>query len=114
MDSKLSFFDTINRYYTALSFEKIPPNLLTELSNIITDYYYEQYLRFGKQYPKSIKRYSTFQLKDLEHPETFELIINFFKAKVGVKYPEYATILLQMDLDKLKYFEQQRQLYHNR
>ncbi len=70
MDSRQQFFDVINDYYSNIVDDKLPPDLLIELCNKITDYYYNQYTRFGKQYPKSIKRYSTFQLKDLDHPDT--------------------------------------------
>ena len=114
MDSKEVFFDTIYKHYEDICIDKIETKLLIELSHRITNYYYEQYNRFGKQYPKSIKRYSEFQLKDLNHPTTFELIINFFKEKFGDKYSESSMILLNMTDSRLKDFEMNRELFNNR
>lgn len=112
MDSKQKFFDAIYDYYVEIVGDNISPELLEELCDIITEHYYEQYTRFRKQYPKSVKRYSSFQLKDLNHPEVFEIIINFFKNKMGRKYPEYATMLLNKTLEELKEFEKNREYYH--
>jgi hypothetical protein len=114
MDSKEVFFKMIYKYYEDISIDQIDTNILIELSNRIADYYYEQYNRFGKQYPKSIKRYSEFQLKDLNHPTIFELIIIFFKEKFGDNYSEPSKILLNMTDSRLRDFEMNRELYHNR
>ena len=68
---------------------------------------------FRAQYPKSIKRYSTFQLKDLDHPQTFEMVINFFKEKLGSDYQKYSRLLLNMTETELKSFEKSRQDFYN-
>jgi len=114
MDSKETFFEKIYKYYQDISKEKIDTDNLIELSRRISDYYYEQYNRFGKQYPKSIKRYSVFNSKDLEHPDTLELIINFFKEKFGDEYFKFSKVLLNMTDSQLKTFEINRELYHNK
>ena len=92
---------------------KIPVELLKEVCNSIADYYYAQYERFTIQYPKSIKRYSTFKVKDLEHPTSYEIIIKFFKQKFGSKYTDYTKILLGMNDDELKLFEKNREDFYN-
>lgn len=79
------------------------------VSKAIVDYYYEQYQRFGRQYPKSIKRYSTFQLTDLDHPTTFEIIIKTLKEKIGTGYGELTLPFLKMTLDELRQFERSRE-----
>ncbi len=71
MDSKQEFKRVIYSHYSEIAGDRVPDKILHELSETISDYYYEQYKRFGKQYPKSIKRYSSFQIKDLDHPTTF-------------------------------------------
>jgi len=113
MESKGDFYKTIFRYYFEVSKNLISKELIEEVSHIVTEYYYEQYCRFSKQYPKSIKRYSSFQIKDLDHPSTFELIIKFFKKKQEDNYLEYSKILLKMTDDALKAFEENRAEFYS-
>jgi hypothetical protein len=114
MDSKQEFFRVIYNHYSEITKDKVPDEILHELSETISDYYYEQYIRFGKQYPKSIKRYSTFQIKDLDHSTTFEIIIKFLKNKAGSKYSELALSILPMTLDELRAFERNRENFYNK
>lgn len=113
MDSKNEFFKIIWSYYNEIANGKIEAELIIGLSNFITDFYYDQYNRFRIQYPKSVKRYSTFQIKDLDHPITFEMIIIFFKNKLGNSYAEYSKILLKKSDIELKVFEKNREDFHN-
>lgn len=113
MDTKQRFFKIIHGYYYKIVKNELPAALLNELSEAITKYYYEQYSRFGNEKPKSTKRYSSFQTKDLDHPYTFEIIIKFFKEKVGNKYPQYVMQLLPMTKDELKKFEKNREDFYN-
>jgi hypothetical protein len=94
--------------------EGIPSALLKSLTERITEHYFELYSRFRVQYPKSAKRYSTFKIDDLDHPEVEEIVINYFKEKVGSGYADYANLVLGFSLDDLKKFEKNRELYHNR
>jgi len=113
MDSKKDFFEVIHDYYSKIVDSKFPHKLLEEMCDKITNYYYEQYTRFRAQYPKSVKRYSTFQIKDLDHPHTFEKVINYFKEKTGKNYPDYATKVLEMTIEELKEFEKSRKDFYN-
>lgn len=106
MDAYDSFKQVIIGYYKNLSEDKVPSNLLDSLCDKITDYYYDQYARFRKQYPKSIKRYSTFQLKDLYHPQTKKIVVDFFKEEIRDKYRDYSKLLLGMTDKELDDFEQ--------
>jgi hypothetical protein len=83
------------------------------VSNAVTDYYYDQNQRFGQQHPKSIKRYSTFQLKDLDHPTTFEIVIKILKEKIGDGYEKFTLPFLSMTLEELRQFEKSREEFHN-
>ena len=114
MQTKQEFYDTIYRYYTDRVGEKISSTFLNELTERITEHYYEQYSRFRIQYPKSVKRYSTFKIDDLEHPEVTEIIINYLKEIFGDQYTEKAMIMLNMSFDELKMFEENRAAYHNK
>lgn len=113
MDSREMFFKIIWTYYNEISDEKIPAELVIGLSDCITDYYYDQYNRFRIQYPKSAKRYSSFQIKDLNHPTTFEMIIKFFKNKLENNYLEYSKIILNMTDSELRTFENNRADFYN-
>ena len=109
MNSKEEFFNTILKHYTEISQNAVPEELLKGVSNRITDYYYEQYERFGRQYPKSIKKYSSFQIKDLDHPYTFEIIIKYFKEKLGTNSGELINVLLKMNDSQLNNFIKNRE-----
>jgi len=113
MDSKTTFFKIIFEHYNHISNGELNSELLVEMSNRINDYYYEQYSRFTIQYPKSIKRYSSFQLKDLEHPTTYEIIIKFFKEKSIENYSEYSKLILNMNEIELNTFEKSREDFYN-
>ena len=112
MKPKQNFFDTIKKEYLDLAQGQVSVDLIDFVSEKITDYYYDQYKRFRKQYPKSIKRYSAFQTKDLDHPTTHEIIINALKEKVGIDYEKYAILFLNMTLDELKSFEKNREEFY--
>src|SRR5689334_20822304 len=106
MDSRDSFKQAILSHYNNLSAGKVPSILLDLLCDKIADYYYEQYSRFRKQYPKSIKRYSTFQLKDIDHPQTKKIVVDFFKNEFKTEYKNYSKLLLSMSDKELADFEQ--------
>lgn len=114
MDTKQDYFKVIYNYYSERVGEKIPPELLKELSGRITDHYFEQYSRFRELYPKSVKRYSTFKIDDLDHPEVFEIVISFFKEKVGSNYLDYTATVLGITLQELKEFEKRREQFYNK
>lgn len=112
MESKQEFYNTIWKYYREISQTKVPEELLDGVCNRIADYYYDHYDRFTRQYPKSVKRYSAFQVKDLEHPTTFEIIIKYFKEKVGTNYVEHVKILLNKTDSELQAFEENREDFY--
>jgi len=112
MDSKDKFLTTIRDEYFRVTKGEVANDKVDLVSNVVTDYYYDQYQRFGQQYPKSIKRYSTFQLKDLNHPTTFEIVIKVLKEKLGIDYEKTALQFLNMTLEELRQFEQSRQEFY--
>lgn len=113
MDSRERFLEIIRTEYTDLIDGKVDKELIDAVSEGVTDYYYEQYQRFRKEHPKSIERYSSFQLKDLNHPSTHELIIKIVIDEVGNDYEDAAGKFLNMTFDELKKFEQNREDFNN-
>ena len=113
MSPRHDFYKTIFEYYFKVAGSKLPAGQLEKVCERIADYYYGQYTRFRKQYPKSAKRYSTFQINDLDHPQTFEIIINYFKQNTGDNYSDPTIILLGWTSDKLQEFERSRQDFYN-
>ena len=114
MDTKQDFFNVIYNHYTEKVGKRISPELLRGLSEKITDHYFEQYSGFKVQYPKSAKRYSTFKMDDLNHPNVTEMVINYFRQKAGDKYADYATIVLECSVNDLNKFEKNREDYYNK
>jgi hypothetical protein len=113
MQSRQNFHNIIFEHYSAATKKKVADALLHQLADAVSSYHYEQYLQFRKQYPKSIKRYSTFQLKDLDHPQTFDVVINLLKNKFGPDYKEYACLILNMTESELIAFEKNRENFYN-
>lgn len=113
MDSKEEFFEIINKHYRSVVGEKIPEEYLIGMSMRVTDYYFNQYVRFYNQYPKSQKRYSTFNLKDIDHPSTFEIVIKYFKEVDLKKYLYYSSSTLKIPEIEIIGFEKSRKDFYN-
>ena len=113
MDSQEKFAKVISDHYRNIAEDNISLPLLDKLCNSLAEYYHEQYSRFRRQYPKSIGRYSTFQIKDLDHPQAFELVIRCLKEECGADYKEYSCLLLKMTVTELIAFEKNREEFWN-
>lgn len=110
--SRQEFYDVIYEYYLSNTQGLLAENVLKELVNTVTDYEYSQYRRFYAQYPKSAKRYSKLDAKDLDHTFVLELIVNFFKKKDIRTYQDNAMVVLKMTSAQLSEFEKrQREFY---
>ena len=114
MQSKQEFFLTIYRFYFNRVGEQIPELFLKELSEEISDHYYEQYSRFRIDYPKSVKRYSIFKIEDLDHPEVTDMVIKFFKNKSGDDYQRMTLIFQNIFLNDLKWHEEYQEIHNNK
>ena len=112
MQLRDDFLNAIENEYLRLTKGKVPDEFVTAVSKNVMEYYYDQYQRFRKQYPKSIKRYSSFQIKDLDHPYTREMVIKTLKEMVGDDYERYATLFLNMTPEELKKFEKNREEFY--
>jgi hypothetical protein len=112
MDSRSDFNNIIRQEYFKVVGSTIPENILIHVSQVVSDYYFEQYVRFKNQYPKSIKRYSKFDIKDLNHPTTFELVIKAVKEIAINEYENYSIHFLKMTLEELREFERNRNEFY--
>ena len=113
MESKESFFNEIKDYYIKKLSNNFNHEYLDDLCNQLTNHFYNEYSRFGKQYPKSEKRYSSMKIKDLDHPFVLELIIEYFKEKQGVHYKKYVCVFTNMNENELLEFEKHRRDFYN-
>ncbi|MEQ9286736.1 MAG: hypothetical protein RIG77_07495 [Cyclobacteriaceae bacterium] len=113
MDSLRQFKDSIYEHYEKVVTDEFPEQLLLGVAAKLAGEFHKQYSRFKKQYPKSAKRYSTFQVKDLDHPQTFESIIEFLKINAKTDYKKYAGQLLNMNESNVISFEQSREDFYN-
>jgi hypothetical protein len=113
MDSPEQFKKTIHNYYKNIVNDEFPENIMEGVVKKLTDKYYEQYSNFKKEHPPSAKRYSTFHVKDLNHPQTFELIIEYLKTNAKSDYKKYAGQLLILKESEIIKFEQSRKDFYN-
>jgi hypothetical protein len=113
MDSPEQFKKTIYNYYKNVVTDEFPEQIIKGVVTKLTEDFYEQYSRFKREYPKSAKRYSTFHIKDLNHPKTFETIINFLKTNEKSDYKKYAGQLLNLKESEVIKFEQSREDFYN-
>lgn len=108
MNSKEDFFKVIQNYFESVVGNEISADLIYGLSQKVTDYYFDQYKRFYDQYPKSRKRYSSFQLKDIEHPDTYEIAIKYFKEITPANYLKYVGLIFQKSESEISEIEKRR------
>ena len=113
MDSKQKLEAGIRNHYSKIVGENESSQLLDELYMAITSTIHEQYNRFSKQYPKSIKRYSTLKVEYLDHPQIFKLIIKIFKQKFENNYLEYSGKVLGISREEVEQFEHRRDEFYN-
>lgn len=113
MDSKQKFYDKVLAYYQLIASDKIPSKHISQLSRRVSDYYFQQYKTFGRQYPESEKRYSSFSVSDLDHPYTYEIVIKYFKDQLKANYAEYSKIVLDMNESQFRLFEANRRDFEN-
>ncbi len=114
MQSKQEFFKIIYQFYYNRVGEQIQELFLKELSEEITNHYYHQYSKYRFDYPKSVKRYSTFKVEDLNHPEITDIVIKYFKNKIGDDYQRMTFIFQNITLNDLKWHQEYRENYNNK
>ena len=114
LEPKTEFYKKVENYYSLLSENNIPRNLMQEIINQISDKIYSDYSRFWEQYPKSRKRYSKLKLEDLKHPFINYQITDFFKQNDFENYEEYSMILLKMNVKEFKEYEINKNQYETK
>ena len=114
IEPKKNFYSEIEVYYTGISNNRIPTELLTEIIEKVTDKIYADYKRFWKQYPKSRKRYSKLKLTDLEHDFVYYLITDFLKQKELSEYRTLSKTLLKMNDTEFEEYEKRKHWYETK
>ena len=114
IDSKENFFKEIGQYYTGISNNRIPNELLTAIVSKVTDHVFADYKRFWEQYPKSRIRYSKLKFEDLEHPFIHYLITDFLKVKDQTEYRNLSMILFKMNDAEFDEYEKRKHLYETK
>ncbi len=112
-ESKESFFKKIKNYYLSRCKNENYNDNIIMLSKVLTDHFYNQYGDFRKLYPKSKKRYSSFDVKDLDNPLTHDLIIDFSKKHVQTNYIGFCSCLFGMSEQEFLVYEKNRSDFEN-
>ena len=107
------FFNKISDYYESNSKGRIDSNLLDGLISEVAQDQCNQYRRFWYKYSKSRKRYSEYKIKDIEHPNVHDIVINYFKSKEPYNYVKNCCILLQMNSVEFFKYEKSRQDFYD-
>ena len=114
IEPKKNFYAEIEEYYTGISNDRIPTELLTDIIGKVTDKIYADYKRFWKQYPKSRKRYSKLKLADLEHDFVYYLITDFIKQKNISEYRNLSKTLIKMNDTEFEEYEKRKHWYETK
>lgn len=114
LESKKSFYKTIENYYTPIVNNKIPNGLLLNLYSYLAKSQHKIYKALRKKHPKSKDRYSSFKTKDLHYPFTQYSIIDFLKEKDAVNYRTYSKIIFQITENEFKDYEKQKHAYETK
>ncbi|APU10170.1 hypothetical protein A5M85_07705 [Cellulophaga lytica] len=114
LESKKSFYKTIENYYTPIVNDKIPNGLLLNLYSYLAKSQHKIYKALRKKHPKSKARYSSFKTKDLHYPFTQYGITNFLKEKDAVNYTTYCKILFKMNDEELTKYLKEKHTYETK
>ncbi|MDO6489836.1 MULTISPECIES: hypothetical protein [unclassified Cellulophaga] len=114
LESKKSFYKTIENHYKPIVNDKIPKSILSDLCLYLAHSLHKSYKILRKKHPKSKDRYSTFKTKDLQYPFTQYIITDFLKEKDAVNYRTYSKIIFQMTENEFKDYEKQKHAYETK
>jgi hypothetical protein len=104
----------VKDHYAKESFGKIEaPDLGGVSLRIVLSYLY-MYNIWRGIYPKERKRDLKFLTEDFEHPQTYDLIIDFFRKKYPEGYSEKCELLMNMTPEKFRDYEKSRRFFHDR
>ena len=104
LDSREVFFKKIKSFYSKKNQKLHQKKMIEELSVFLADYFFKQYSDFRVEYPKSIKRYSSLKLSDLDNPFTHDKIISFIREKFIRDYVSFCSLIFEMtENDFLEY-----------
>ena len=114
LEPKNEFRKKIRAHYAAFALDTIPKEIIEDISQIITNDLHNRYRKSWRKYPKSRKRYSVLEMKDLKHPHIYRLIMEYLKTNHPIEYSKYSCILLGMDKAELKEEEKRQFQFFNK
>ena len=97
LEPKRQFFKKIEAFYLQRGESSLPKDLIVQIAHKITHEVYADYKRLWKKHPKSRKRYSQLDLKDLDHNYVRNSVIDFLELKQLPERHTYAKALFDMD-----------------
>lgn len=101
VESQKRFKNKIHDHFKNRSNGRIPNTDLNEISNFITYQLHNNYKDAWAKYPKSRKRYSKFNVEELEQPYWQIEILSLLKSKYPEEYLNYSVILLHKSKDEV-------------
>ncbi|WBU90774.1 hypothetical protein [Cellulophaga omnivescoria] len=114
LESKKSFYKTIENHYKPIVDDKIPKSILSDLCLYLAHSLHKSYKILRKKHPKSKDRFSKFNTVDLHYPFTQYGITNFLKGKDAVNYTTYCKILFKMNDEELAKYLKEKHTYETK
>jgi hypothetical protein len=106
-------FESVKAHYGKLASETIPPDELNEVCLKIVLHYFYLYNSWKYSNEKEKDRDLTFLPKDFQHPNTYDLIINYFKNKYPKDYAIKCASLIEKTADELLKYEYDQAAFYN-
>lgn len=111
--SKNQFYIVIRDFYLKRDCSIIPKAVLTKIISRITEKEYDFYRSNFWKYQKSRKRYSKYDIEDLEHPFVKFLILESFKELTPDSYINNCRVMLDFTQKEVECLEVEYDDYYD-
>ncbi len=106
-------FELVNAHFSKTASDTIPIDELHEVCLKIVLHYFYLYNAWKYSNEKEKDRDLTFLPNDFDHPNTYDIIIQYFKLKYPKDYALKGAILLKKTSDELLKYEYNRDEFYN-
>ncbi len=113
MDTIQKNFETVKEHFSKTASDTIPIDELHEVCLKIVLHYFYLYNTWKYSNEKEKDRDLAFLNKDFDHPNTYDIIIQYFKNKYPKDYAVKGAILLKKTSDELLRYEYNRDEFYN-
>jgi hypothetical protein len=106
-------YQLVKQHYQEMGAHKVAAEDLATLSLKIVLHYFYMYQLWRSLYKKEKNRDLGFLTSDLQHPQTWDMVIAYFKTRSPKNYSEPCKTLLGLDTEKFIAYEKGRQAFYD-